>query len=302
MKLSVTLGLVFFGLAATLAPARAASPLPSGAVTLASIRLSGYANGFAVAYRTEKPYLGVIQRGRLVWHLSLPAQPKRVFAGERAGLFGAIVQTTSPARFYGFRLHAGTVTSGIEGSASGMVTGDVGVHRIGAVTLVSNRDTTHQGSVHYRTVAHYVGCSRLFCLQSTTRQPDYKAADYPRPNAVIKTAHGDTILIRLEVASTDAEREQGLMGRPSLDPDSGMIFVWSTMTTESFWMHDTLIPLTVAFLAPDGTILETQDMQKLSDDLHTPQEPYRYAIEVNQGFFARAGVKVGDRVRLTLTQ
>jgi uncharacterized membrane protein (UPF0127 family) len=66
-------------------------------------------------------------------------------------------------------------------------------------------------------------------------------------------------------------------------------------------MENTLIPLTVAFLAPDGTIQEMQDMAPQTTDLHTPSQPYQYAIEVNQGYFARYGIRAGDRVKLTLT-
>ena len=106
---------------------------------------------------------------------------------------------------------------------------------------------------------------------------------------------------RLEVADTEQARDTGLMNRMSLDPDSGMIFVWNAPVLESFWMENTYIPLTVAFVAPDGTIEEMQDMKPLSTDLHTPSRPYQYAIEVNQGFFARYGIQAGDRVALQLT-
>jgi uncharacterized membrane protein (UPF0127 family) len=80
--------------------------------------------------------------------------------------------------------------------------------------------------------------------------------------------------------------------------DVGMLFVFPADTDGPFWMKDTLIPLSIAFIAADGTIVNVQDMQPQSTDLHSPGARYRYALEVNQGYFARAGVKPGDKVAL----
>ena len=106
--------------------------------------------------------------------------------------------------------------------------------------------------------------------------------------------------LRLEVADTAETMTRGLMGRRSMPEDSGMIFVFAGDQRTPFWMKDTLIPLSIAFISSDGRILEMQEMQPLSEDLHQPSFPYRYALEVNQGFFDRNGVSVGDRVELQL--
>ena len=100
------------------------------------------------------------------------------------------------------------------------------------------------------------------------------------------------------MAAGPAERARGLMQRPTMAEDAGMLFVFPADTDGPFWMKDTLIPLSIAFIAADGTIVNVQDMQPQTTDLHAPGARYRYALEVNQGYFARAGVKTGDRVEL----
>jgi uncharacterized protein len=102
----------------------------------------------------------------------------------------------------------------------------------------------------------------------------------------------------LEVARTDQERATGLMNRQSLAPDSGMVFVFPQATSAHFWMKDTLIPLSIAFVAEDGTILDVQEMQAESLDQHASPAPYRYAIEAAQGWFTQHGVRPGQNVDL----
>ncbi len=79
-----------------------------------------------------------------------------------------------------------------------------------------------------------------------------------------------------------------------------MLFVFPSEGQAAFWMKDTSIPLSIAFIAADGRILETRDMQPLSEELHRPTQPYMYALEVNQGFFRQNGVNAGDRVEFRL--
>ena len=106
--------------------------------------------------------------------------------------------------------------------------------------------------------------------------------------------------LSLEIARTEAERERGLMFRESLPWDSGMLFVYTAPSQGGYWMRDTLIPLSIAWLDQDGTIVDIQDMQPQTDTVHIPAAPYWYALEVNQGWFAANGVGVGQRVRLCL--
>ena len=77
-----------------------------------------------------------------------------------------------------------------------------------------------------------------------------------------------------------------------------MLFIFSGDTKAGFWMKDTLIPLSIAFIAADGTILDVQEMEPLSEDKHRPPAPYRYALEVNQGWFQEHGLGPGGRVEI----
>ena len=104
--------------------------------------------------------------------------------------------------------------------------------------------------------------------------------------------------MRVEVADNPAAWERGLMFRTSMPEDAGMLFVFQTDVSYGFWMQNTLIPLSVAFIADDGRIVDILDMQPQTEDVHQPSGSYRYALEANQGFFERAGLKVGDRVEL----
>jgi uncharacterized protein len=102
--------------------------------------------------------------------------------------------------------------------------------------------------------------------------------------------------VRVEVALTQAEKEIGLMYRRSLGADEGMIFVYDRDQRMYFWMKDTYIPLSVAFLAADGEIMQIEDMQPLDEKTIESRFSVRYALEANQGAFARWGVGVGDKV------
>jgi uncharacterized membrane protein (UPF0127 family) len=91
------------------------------------------------------------------------------------------------------------------------------------------------------------------------------------------------------------------MNRSSLPPDAGMLFVFQPPADAKqvgFWMNDTLIPLSIAFVEPNMAIESIQDMQPETQDIHYAPRNYAYAIEANLGFFARHSVAVGDRVSL----
>lgn len=116
----------------------------------------------------------------------------------------------------------------------------------------------------------------------------------------IITKDGRQVSLQVELAITDEERAQGLMNRPSLPENQGMLFIFPAGEPRTgFWMKDTLIPLSIAFIAGDGTIVDIQDMEPLSLDVHKPDESYDYGLEVNQGWFARNGVQTGDRLDLS---
>ena len=118
------------------------------------------------------------------------------------------------------------------------------------------------------------------------------------PVSTIVNSLGERIPVQVEIADTDAERQTGLSGRPTLAEDAGMLFVFDQEQPLSFWMKDTLIPLSIAYISADGRIVDIQDMQPLDETPHPSAEPAQYALEVNQGFFKERGVAVGDTVEL----
>lgn len=114
----------------------------------------------------------------------------------------------------------------------------------------------------------------------------------------IDASGGETIRLQVEIADSDAERQRGLMERTALGENRGMLFVFESEQTLSFWMKNTLIPLSIAYMDSGGRIVDIQDMQPLDETPHPSAEPARYALEVNQGFFEEHGVEVGDRADL----
>ena len=117
--------------------------------------------------------------------------------------------------------------------------------------------------------------------------------------AEVVTAAGERLLLNVELADTGPRRTRGLMSREALDPDAGMLFLFTQTTQGGFWMKDTLIPLSIAFIDDAGAIVDILDMEPLTTTIHTPSAPYRWALEVNQGWFTENGVTIGDAVRLT---
>ncbi len=105
--------------------------------------------------------------------------------------------------------------------------------------------------------------------------------------------------IWVEVARTPTERAKGLMGRRSLGWEEGMLFIFEVEDYHSFWMKDTPIALSIAFIDREGRIVSITDMEALSLDSHSPPAPILYALEMRKGWFSRNGVKVGDRIRFS---
>ncbi|MBO4121545.1 DUF192 domain-containing protein [Cupriavidus gilardii] len=103
-------------------------------------------------------------------------------------------------------------------------------------------------------------------------------------------------VIRAEVAADQQSRQQGLMYRKSMPANAGMLFVFEQKAGHCFWMKNTELPLSIAFLADDGTIVNIEDMRPHSEDNHCPKAAIRYALEMNQGWFAQKGIKAGAKI------
>lgn len=102
--------------------------------------------------------------------------------------------------------------------------------------------------------------------------------------------------IEAEVAANNPDRMQGLMHRRSMPSQHGMLFVFTQDAQHCMWMKNTYLPLSVAFLAPDGRILNIEDMKPHSEENHCAAQPARFALEMNAGWFAQRGLKRGDLI------
>lgn len=105
--------------------------------------------------------------------------------------------------------------------------------------------------------------------------------------------------VRLLLAATPEQHQTGLMFRESMAEDEGMLFVYDVPKVRCMWMKNTLIPLTAAFLDQDGRILNFADMDPLTTRSHCSEGPVLHVLEMNRGWFARHGVREGDRIDLS---
>lgn len=145
------------------------------------------------------------------------------------------------------------------------------------------------------------GCSDDEPLPGSIDDPTFETG-----TVRIESATG-THTVEVEIAETEEQRQRGLMQRASLAADSGMIFLFQTEQPPEgvFWMFNTLIPLSIAFIGADGTIGSIVDMAPCESPFpqwcpnYTANVPFMSALEVNQGYFVEKGIEVGDRVELT---
>ena len=122
------------------------------------------------------------------------------------------------------------------------------------------------------------------------------SADEPQRNLPRVTLNAGMHLIQAQVAATPEQRSIGLMFRQDMPLQEGMLFVFEEPAGQCFWMKNTLLPLTAAFVADDGTIVNLADMKPQTLDSHCSAKPVRYVLEMNQGWFAKRGILAGARL------
>ena len=143
----------------------------------------------------------------------------------------------------------------------------------------------------------------LFALPACSGTPSaapVAGSSSPTAEVVVRTDAGERSL-SVRVADSEAERERGLMGVGGLPADDGMAFVFDDPVTSTFWMKDTLIPLSIAFVGEDGHILTITEMTPCRTDpcpTYAADGPYTLAVEANAGWFGANGVGVGDEALL----
>lgn len=103
--------------------------------------------------------------------------------------------------------------------------------------------------------------------------------------------------IQAQLAQTYGEREIGLMHRKTMPANDGMLFVFEQAGQQCFWMKNTLLPLSVAFVGDDGAIVNIEAMKPETLDSHCSTKPVRYVLEMNDGWFARHGIKPGSKLQ-----
>lgn len=141
-----------------------------------------------------------------------------------------------------------------------------------------------------RTLFQTAGITLLFAF------PASHAQEAPQKLATVALTAGMHI-IQAELAQTAEQRATGLMHRPKMGANEGMLFVFESATPQCFWMKNTLLPLSIAFLNDDGTIVNIEDMAPLTLNGHCSKKPVRFALEMNQGWFAKRAIKAGSRVQ-----
>ncbi|MBP7566948.1 MAG: DUF192 domain-containing protein [Burkholderiaceae bacterium] len=150
---------------------------------------------------------------------------------------------------------------------------------------------------HSLAVALAFGGLSAVTIAPATAQPATAAAQgSPQLNLPRVRLTAGMHLIDAQVARTPDQQATGLMFRQDMPINEGMLFVFDQPRPQCFWMKNTLIPLTAAFVDDDGTIVNLADMQPLSTASHCSTRPVRYVLEMNQGWFARKGLKAGFRL------
>ena len=138
---------------------------------------------------------------------------------------------------------------------------------------------------------------RMLCLSALLALSAFQAsAQAPQLNLQRTQLNAGMYLLDVQLALTPEQRQIGLMWRKEMPQHEGMLFVFEQPATQCFWMRNTLLPLTAAFVEDDGTIVNLADMQPQNDDTHCSLKPVRWVLEMNQGWFAKRNIKAGYRL------
>jgi uncharacterized membrane protein (UPF0127 family) len=167
------------------------------------------------------------------------------------------------------------------------------MNALSALFLMLHRSFCNMARDFFRlSVALWIGCNLLLAGSLASAQSN------SGPQLGLARTQLTAGMHRLDVqlAQTPEQRQIGLMWRKDMPVHEGMLFVFEQATTQCFWMRNTLIPLTAAFVEDDGTIVNLTDMQPQSDDSHCSSKPVRFVLEMNQGWFAKRQIKPGAKL------
>jgi uncharacterized membrane protein (UPF0127 family) len=122
------------------------------------------------------------------------------------------------------------------------------------------------------------------------------AQGVPQTQLPRTTLNAGMHLLQVQLAQDYEQRQTGLMWRKEMPQNEGMLFIFEQAGVQCFWMRNTLIPLTAAFVADDGTIVNLADMKPMNDNSHCSQKPVRYVLEMNHGWFAKRNIQAGFKL------
>jgi uncharacterized membrane protein (UPF0127 family) len=122
------------------------------------------------------------------------------------------------------------------------------------------------------------------------------AQGMPQTQLQRATLNAGMHLIQVQLAQDFEQRQIGLMWRKEMPQNEGMLFVFEQPAMQCFWMRNTLLPLTAAFVSDDGSIVNLADMKPLNDDSHCSKKPVRFVLEMNQGWFAKRNIQAGYKL------
>ena len=134
------------------------------------------------------------------------------------------------------------------------------------------------------------------CLLSVPFALSAIAQGMPQTQLQRTTLNAGMHLIQVQLAQDFEQRQIGLMWRKEMPQNEGMLFVFDQPAVQCFWMRNTLLPLTAAFVLDDGSIVNLADMKPLNDDSHCSKKPVRFVLEMNQGWFAKRNIQAGYKL------
>lgn len=134
------------------------------------------------------------------------------------------------------------------------------------------------------------------CLLSVPFVLSAIAQGMPQTQLQRTTLNAGMHLIQVQLAQDFEQRQIGLMWRKEMPQNEGMLFVFDQPAVQCFWMRNTLLPLTAAFVLDDGSIVNLADMKPMNDDSHCSKKPVRFVLEMNQGWFAKRNIQAGFKL------
>jgi uncharacterized protein len=147
-----------------------------------------------------------------------------------------------------------------------------------------------------KTQAYKWGCLVALSLLGVTSGAIAQSQTEPQQLPIVKLTAG-MFVISAQLAQTSEQREIGLMFRKQMPYQEGMLFMFDRPGTQCFWMKNTLIPLSAAFISDDGSIVNVEDMAPMSEVSHCSKKPVRFVLEMNQGWFTKRGMGPGAKIK-----